>query len=118
MKSTLPTHEYALGTAVGAGTMPTAATRLRGMSRINRNHPTTSFLGLVPNKALELSERSGVHTALGRRAPLGLHPLANVLEVFQNNRRAWLGRLNDLLAEDMIGILPKPRPASAVPAPW
>src|SRR5262245_59743641 len=90
MKSTLPTHEYALRTAVGTSMMPTAATLLRGMSRIDRNHRTTPFLGLVRNKAPELSERPGVHTALGRRAPLGLHPLANVLEVFQNNRRARL----------------------------
>jgi hypothetical protein len=104
MKSTLPTNEYALGTAVGASSMPAAATHLRGMSGINPNHRTTPFLGLVPDKALELSKRPGMHPALGFRAPLGLHPLADVFEVFQHDRAAWFNRLNDLLREHMITV--------------
>src|SRR5947208_1050405 len=83
---TLPTDEHALGTAVGASNMPAAATRLRGMPGIDPSHPTAPFLGLVPDKALELGKRPGVHPALGLRAPFGLHPLANVLEVFQHDR--------------------------------
>src|SRR6266508_507071 len=105
MISTLPTDEYALRTAVGASTMPAAATCLRGMPGVNPSHRTTPFLGLVRDKALELGERPGVHSALGGRAPLGLHPLTNVLEVFQNDRPAWLDGLNDLLGEHMIAVV-------------
>src|SRR5262249_48552935 len=76
-------------------------------SRINRNHRTTPSLGLVPDKALELGERPGVHPALGFSTPFGLHPLADVLEVFHYDRRAWLDRLNDLLGEDMIAVAVK-----------
>jgi hypothetical protein len=65
MKSTLPTDEYALRTAVGAGRMPTAATSLRGMSRIDRDHRTTPFLGLVLDFAFETGERPAMHAAFG-----------------------------------------------------
>src|SRR5262249_44325268 len=104
MIPTLPTNEYALGTAVGASNMPAAATRLRGMPGIDPSHRTTPFLGLVRDKAPELGERPGVHPALGFAAPFGFHPLANVLEVFQNDRRAGRDRLNDLLGEHMIAV--------------
>jgi hypothetical protein len=104
---TLPTNEYALGTAVGASNMPAAATRLRGMPGVDPSYRTTPFLGLVRNKALELGERPGVHPTLGFGTPFGLHPLANVLEVFQDNRSARLDRLNDLLGEHMIAVAAK-----------
>ena len=104
MIPTLPTFEDALGTAVGAGTMPTAATCLRGMSRVNRNHRTTPFLGFVPDKALELGERPGVHSALGFGTPFGLHSPSDVLEVFQHDRSSRLNSLNDLLGEYMIAV--------------
>ena len=55
IKSTLPTLELALRTAVGAGGMPAAATSLRGMSRVYRNHRTTLFFGLVLYFALRLA---------------------------------------------------------------
>src|SRR5262245_23483045 len=84
MIPTLPTLEHALGTAVVAGRVPSAATHLRGMPGVNPSHRTTPFLGLVPDKALELSKRPGVHSTLGCRAPSGLHPFANVFEVFQH----------------------------------
>src|SRR5262245_58115054 len=43
MIATLPTLEHALGTTVVAGPMPTAATALRGMSRVYHDHRTTPF---------------------------------------------------------------------------
>src|SRR6266542_2106795 len=104
MISTLPTDEYALRTAVGASNMPAAATHLRGMPGVNPSHRTTPFLGLIPDKTLELGERPAVHPALGFCAPFRLHPFANIFEVFQNNRRAGLGRLNDLLRKHMIAV--------------
>jgi hypothetical protein len=66
------------------------------MPGINPSHRTTPFLGLVPDKALELSKRPGVHPAPGFGTPSRLHPLPNVVEVFQYDRRAWSGGLNDL----------------------
>src|SRR5439155_23981650 len=104
MKDALPTNEYALRTAVGASNMPAAATRLRGMPGVNPSHRTTPFLGLVRDKALELSKRPGVHPAPGLGTPLGLHPLTNVFEVFQYDRAARLDGLNDLFGEHMITV--------------
>src|SRR4051794_29902349 len=45
--ATHPTHKQIAGTAVVASGMPTPAARLGGMSRINRDHHTAPFLGLV-----------------------------------------------------------------------
>ena len=45
VKPTFSTHKPTTGTAVVASSMPTAATGLRGMSRVDRNHRTTQFLG-------------------------------------------------------------------------
>src|SRR5436853_317190 len=115
MKTAFPTLEYALRTAVVAGDVSAAATSLRSVSRVNRNYPTTPFLGFVPDKSLDLSERPGVYSALGRTSPFRLHPLTDVLEVFQNNRSSRLDRLNDLPGEHMIAVaaeasLPLPHP--------
>src|SRR5262245_15418598 len=92
--------------------MPAAATHLRGMSRVNRNHRTAAFLSFVPDLHLEALSRPRMHPAFGSGAPFGLHPLANVFEVFQHDRRSWIGSRDDLLTEHMIGILPKPRSAT------
>ena len=108
MIPTLPTNECALRTTVVAGTMPAAATPLRSMSRIDRDHRTTPLFGLVLNFRLEAGEWPRVYPALGFRAPFGLHPCANLLEVFHYDRAAWLGSPHDLLAQDVIGIPPKP----------
>jgi hypothetical protein len=107
MKTTVPTLEYALRTAVVAGDVSAAATPLRSVSRVNRNDHTTPFLGFVPDKALELRERPGVHSALGRTSPFRLHPLTDVFEVLQDNRSALTDRLNDLPGEHMIAVAPE-----------
>src|SRR6266487_3819935 len=104
MIPTLPTNEHALRTAVVAGDMPTAIAHLRSMPGVNPDHCTAAFLGLVLNKAAKLGERPGVHPALGLGASFGLHSFADIFEVFQHNRRAWLGSPYDLLTEHMIGV--------------
>ena len=106
--ATIPTFEYALGAAVVAGCMPTPAACLGGMTRIDRDHRTTPLFGLVLNFRLEAGEWPRVYPALSFRAPFGLHPCANMLEVFHHDRAAWLGGPHDLLAQDVIGIPPKP----------
>ena len=95
--ATLPTHKQLAGTAVVAGTMSAPAARLGGMSRVNRNHPTSPFLSLVPDKSAQLRERPAVNTTL--RFGLAPHPgtLADVFEVFQHDSHAWLGSRDDLL---------------------
>src|SRR5258706_2138749 len=116
MKSTLPTDEYALRTAVGAGRMPTAATCLRGMSRIDRDHRTTPFLGLVLDFGFETQKRPAMHAAFGLPlfgGTLALPgPLADVVKVFQHDRITRAGAGHDLLTQDVISILPKPRPSA------
>src|SRR6266508_2441222 len=112
MIPTFPTLEHALRAAVVAGGMPAAATRLRGMSRIDRDHRTTPFFSLVLDLGFEACKRPRVHPALDLGAPSRLHPLANVFEVFQHDRRSRLGSSDDLLTEDMIGIPSEPRPAA------
>jgi hypothetical protein len=109
MIPTLPTDEDTLRTAVVAGGMPTPATCLGGMSRVHHDHPTTPFLGLVLDFGFEVRKRPRMHSALGLTAPFGLHSLANVFKVFKHNCCAWFSGCNNLLGEDMIGILPKSR---------
>ncbi len=107
MKTAFPTPKRASGTAVVAGDMPAAATGLRSVPWVNHGYRTTSFLGLVRNKALELSERPGVHLALRLCSPSDLHPLTDVFEIFQHDRAAWLGSTNDLFGEHMITVSTK-----------
>src|SRR5215212_1453588 len=65
LEATGTTDKTATGSAVVAGGMPTAATGLRGMSRVNRNHRTTPSLGFVRDKGFELGKRPAMNTALG-----------------------------------------------------
>ena len=104
MIPTLPTNECALRTTVVAGTMPAAATPLRSMSRIDRDHRTTPFFGLVLDFGFEACKRPRMHAAFCLAAPPGLRSFADVFEVFQHDRCARLGRRHDLLTEDVVGI--------------
>ncbi len=113
--STGTTHKTATGTAVVAGGMPTAATRLRGMSRIDRNHRTPPFLGFVRHKGFQLGERPRMHAAAPFGFALDRCALPNVGQVFQHNRCARFDRCHDLLTEDMIGIPTKAGLFSAYP---
>src|SRR5688500_2309515 len=82
--ATHSTHNPATRTAVVAGTMPTAATALRGMSRVYRNHRTSPFLGFVLDTRFQLRERPGVHTPAGLCLAPHLRALPNVGQVFQH----------------------------------
>ncbi len=77
------------------------------MSRVNRNHRTAPFLGLVLDKTLELRERPRVDPPL--RFGLAPHPrpCADVFKVFQHERSARLDRAHDLLGQHMIAITPE-----------
>ena len=88
--ATRPAHKQVAGTAVVAGTLPAPAARLGGMSRVNCDHHTAPFLGLVLDKAAQLRERPGVDPPL--RLGLAPHPgaLAQVFEVFQHQCSARL----------------------------
>jgi hypothetical protein len=116
LKAARATHKTATGTAVGAGRMPTAATHLRGMSRVDRNHRTTPFLGFVPDKALQLRKRPAMHTPAGVRFAPDLRALAYVGQVFQHDRRTRLDRRHDLLTQHMIAITTKTGLFPAQPA--
>jgi hypothetical protein len=105
----VPTHKPATRTAVVAGGVPTAATHLRGMSRVNRNHRTTPFFGFVLYKGFQLSERPAMNTALGLGLVSAFHPLADIGQVFNYNRRTRLRRTDDLLTQDMVVVPAKAR---------
>jgi hypothetical protein len=114
-KATSTTHKPTPGTAVGAGGMPTAATRLRGMSRIDRNHRTTLFLGFVRDKGFQLRERPRVHTAAGFGFPPHFRALPNIGQVLQDDRCAWRCRLHNLFTQHVIAVPTKARLFSAHP---
>src|SRR5262245_29740117 len=87
--------------------MPTAATLLRGMSRIDRNHRTTPFLCLVHDKALELGKRPAMKPAAGFGSFLDLRPLAYIRQVLKHDGVTLFHRLNNLLRENVITVSPE-----------
>src|SRR5436305_10117913 len=95
--------------------MPTPAARLGGMSRIDRHHRTTPFLGFVPDKTFELSERPGVNAPLCFGLTTHLRALANIFQVFHHDRPTRFDQLDNLSGENVIAIttetsLPVTRP--------
>lgn len=108
LEATRPTHKATARTAVVAGLMPTAATGLRGMSRINCDHRTAPFFGFVRDKRADLRVRPTMHAArcLGFAPDRGA--TTDIGEVLKDNRCARLTRLDNLLTQDVIAILPKP----------
>ena len=115
LDATGTTDKTATGSAVVAGGMPTAATGLRGMSRVNRNHRTTPSLGFVQGKGFELGKRPAMHAAAGFGALPDLRALPNVGQVFQHNRSARFDCRNDLLTQHMIVVAPEARLFPAYP---
>lgn len=100
-KAALPTHKTPTRTTVVAGDMPTAraAARLRGMSRINRNHRTTTFFGLVLDKTPEPGKRPHVYTAARCCFSSNLRMFQNIGQTLDHNSATWFDRLNNLLAQ-------------------
>src|SRR6266498_4371839 len=70
-EATRLTTEPPTGAPACAGRMPAAAARLRGMSRIDRDHRQAALLGLVRDKRLQLRERPRVNPAFGFGLALG-----------------------------------------------
>jgi hypothetical protein len=63
LEATGTTDKTATRTAVVAGGMPTAATGLRGMSRVNRNHRATPSLGFLFDKGFQQYTHAAQHYA-------------------------------------------------------
>ena len=118
-KPTVPTHKPATRTAVGAGGVPTAATGVRGMARVTRNHRATPFFGFLHGKGFQLRERPAVNTALGLGLAARLHALADVGQVLNHTCRARFNRRNELLTQDVIVVPAQARlfPAETFPVP-
>src|SRR3990167_7349652 len=106
-ETTLPALEPGARTPVVAGLMPAAATRLRGMPRINRSHRATSLFCLVLNEGFQLRERPRVQPARLRTLP-HLDAAPDLLQVFQDNGAAGRCGLHDLLAQHVVAVLAKP----------
>ena len=109
LEATGTTHKTALGTAIGTGLMPAAATRLRGMPRVHLGHHHPAFLRFVREKRGQLRKRPAMHAALGLRLPFGTHPLANIGQVFEYQGPPRGHRPSKLLRQDMIAVASKAR---------
>ncbi len=73
------------------------------MSRVNRNHRTPAFFGLIRNKGSELGKRPTMDTA-GSDGLSDLASFSDVGQTFDHNRAAWLNRTNNLFTQDMIAV--------------
>lgn len=88
--------------------MATTATSFRGVARVNKNRRDPLLLRFVDNEASQLSKTPPVKTAVLLAFAL-FRSLANIGQVFQNNRAA-LGRgLNDALTHHVVMISPSPK---------
>ena len=90
LEATRATHKATTRPAVVPCGVSASGAVLRGMSRVNRNHPTPPFFGFVRDQASELGKRPRVNTPLGFGPLLGLHSLADVGQVLDNHRPARL----------------------------
>lgn len=103
-KPALLTDKQRPRSAVVTGRMPATATPLRGMPGVHPSHRTTLSFRLVGDEDFQLGEGPAMQPTLLFRLPLGLHPTANVGEVFEHDRAARCGGLDDLLAQEMIAV--------------
>ncbi len=98
---TFSTEEETLRPTIGTGLVPTATTRLLGMTRVNLDHGDPTFLSFVGNEVVQLGKRPTVQAPFGLFPPdLGAFP--NIGEVLKDNRCPWLSALYDAFGEDMI----------------
>ena len=93
----------------------TAGARLRGQSRINRDHRTTASLGLVRDELANLGERPAVYPARARSCGR-LDPRADVGQVLDDDRPSGWRDRDDLLGEHVIAIAAKQSLAMTHPA--
>src|SRR3990167_3362714 len=109
LEATRPTDEATARTAVVASLVPAAATGLRGMSRINRNHRATPFFGLVRDERTHLRKRPTMYSARRCRFALDLCTTTNVRQVLKSDGCPRLTGLHNLLTQDVIAVLAETR---------
>ena len=102
---------------IGTMLIPTTRAGLGSMPRVNLDHADPSFLGFVGEEVGELGKRPTVQPPFGVNmfvllASSHLRIVANVLEIFQDERGTGESVLDDPLGEDMIAI---PVEASLLP---
>ena len=102
--STRDTEELRLRLAIGFLTMPTVATGLAGIGRIDVDHPHTSQRRLVGDEGAKLEECPTVqHSPLALNR--SLRAFADVLEVFKRNpARSAFRRLHNGLAQTVVDV--------------
>lgn len=92
-----------LGLSVAAVSLAAFAAFLAGISRIDLDRMDAGQFGFVGDELLEPCKTPRMHpSALLLPEP---HPCANPSQVFQNNSRAFCGRLDNLLREHMVAVL-------------
>lgn len=114
---TFAAEEKTLRTTIGAMLIATLRAGLTGMPGIDLDHGNTSLLPFISDEVIQLGKRPTMQLSLVINilvvlAPSHLGIVSNVLEVFQDNHRAWGSVLDDTLGEDMIAI---PVEASLLP---
>ena len=107
LEATSTTHKATLRTAIVPSGVMTLRALLRGMPGVNPSHRQSAFLCLVRDERKELGERPAVHTAFGCGLAFGPHALADVGEIFENQRASRGGSLDELLRQDVITVTPK-----------
>ncbi len=108
LESTLPTDKATARTAVVAGLVPTAATGLRGMPRIDRDHRTAPFFGFVLDKGTDLRKRPTVHPSGGFRLAANCSTAADVRQVLDDDSCSRSTGLHNLFTQYVITVLAKP----------
>src|SRR5262249_50814863 len=101
------TEELRLRTTVGFFTMPTGATRLAGVRRVDVDHPHAGQCGFVGNGGAKLKEAPTVqHSLLAFRT---IDSATDMRQVFQRNAAPCAFRRADKrLAQTVVDILGKP----------
>src|SRR6266487_3832326 len=109
------TMKHGLRTTISAGLMPTFATGLRGMARVNLDHTDTTCLGFVLDKRVQLGKAPTMQAPFVLAFLTVLLPtshvgsLANVLEVFKHDGSAFRGVLDNAFGEDMVMVSVSPK---------
>lgn len=107
LEATSTTHKATLGTAIVPSGVMTLGALLRGVPGVNPSHRQSAFLCLVRDERKELGERPAMHTAFGCSLAFGLHALADVSEVFEDQCPARSSRLDKLSGQNVVAVAPK-----------
>ena len=105
--------KHGLRTTIIAGLMPTFATGLRGMARVNLDHTDTTCLGFVLDKRVQLGKAPTMQApfvlALCPSCHVPCGRLAYVLEVFKHDGSAFRCVLDNAFGEDMVMVSASPK---------